>query len=118
MTDVPVYERTEARRYLFAMPDHERELRTQIARDVWAQCILSGHAKRPRQKRIPCSEHEGACRTILGMVPLSSLETRTLWRHQKSGHLDCFPTPASAASSFEDFVQAHINYEMRLSELL
>ena len=118
MTHVPVYERTEARRYLFQMPDDERELRMQIARDVWTQCIESGHAKRPREKHIPCSEHEGACRTILGMLPLSSLETRTLWRHQKGGHQDAFPAPAAATTSFEDFVQVHINYEMRLSELL
>ncbi len=115
---LPVYERLEARRYLFQMPAHEQELRIQIARDVWTQCVDSGHAKRARAKGIPCSEHEGACRTILGLLPLSSLETRTLWRQQKAGHLEAFPAPPVATDSFEDFVAAHQDYEAKLSALL
>ncbi len=118
IANIAVYERLEARRFLFEMPQDERELRIQIAREVWAQCVESGHAKRSRVRRIPCTAHEDACRTILGLLPLSSLESRTLWRHAKAGHPEPFPTPPEPSQSFEEFVHGHMAYEERLKELL
>ena len=86
MTHVPVYERTEARRYLFQMPDDERELRMQIARDVWTQCIESGHAKRPREKHIPCSAVAPSERRPPGCLSRTGCSDDFIRRLRSSAH--------------------------------